>query len=103
MNNPWEYINNNKEWAGNATFTKITSDIYHVLFVIGIGLIAISLVLLFLRWALYRQQGGAINRRNTIVGPLLFKLILVAIICCLPYLVGEVFRIFNLIAKSLVA
>lgn len=103
VGNPWKYINENDKWAAGATFQGITRSLYQLMFSIGIGLIAISIVILFIRWALYRQQGGAVNRRNTLVGPLMFKLIIVSIISCLPYLIGELYRIINLIARSLVA
>lgn len=103
VGNPWRYINDNKDWAGEATFKGLTQDIYQLMFSIGIGLIALSVVILFIRWALYRQQGGAMNRRNALVGPLMFKLIIVAIMSCLPYLIGELYRIVNLVAKSIVS
>lgn len=101
--NPWQYINNNKTWGNGATLIKeLAGDIYQLVSKVGIGIIACSMLILILKWALYKNQEGALNRRNVLFGPLLFKLILVSTITCLPYLIGELWRIVNLIAASMV-
>lgn len=97
--NPWQFINNNSQWADNASLTPLTQDVYNLILVVGYGLIALSMVVMFLKWALYKKEDGSMNKRNTITGPLLFKLLMVILISCLPYLIGEVYRIINLIAR----
>ena len=101
--NPWQFINDNAKWADDEALKGLSADSYQLIFVIGLGLIALSMGLLYLKWALYRKEDGAMNRRNTLVGPLLFKFFLVILISCLPYLIGEVFRIVNVIAKAIVS
>lgn len=101
--NPWQHINNNAKWAEDAALQGMSADVYQAIYSIGMGLIGISYLVLWLRWALYTKQSGSINKRNEIVGPFIFKFFMVILITALPYLIGEVFRIINQIAKSIVS
>lgn len=103
VRNPWQFINENSKWADDPALQTMSADTYQLILVIGYGLIAMSMVVMFLKWALYRKEDGAINRRNTITGPLIFKFFLVILISCLPYLIGEVYRIINYIARQIVS
>lgn len=101
--NPWQYINENSTWADDMALKGISADIYQLILVVGYGLIGLSMVVMFLKWALYRKEDGSMNRRNTITGPLVFKFFLIILISCLPYLIGEVYRIINFIARQAVS
>lgn len=99
--NPWQFINENSKWADEPALTSMSQDVYQLILVVGYGLIALSMVVMFIKWALYKKEDGSMNRRNTITGPLLFKFFMVILISCLPYLIGEVYRIINYIARSM--
>lgn len=101
--NPFEFINTNDGFANDYALRGIVLDIFELLFSVGLGLIVVSLVVLFIRWALYRNKEGALNRRNVIVGPVIMKMILVAAISAFPYLITLVFQIINSIAKAAVS
>ncbi len=101
--NPWQHINNNAKWAEDPALMGISADVYQAVYSIGMGIIGISYLFLWLRWALYTKQSGSINKRNEIVGPFIFKFVMVVLISALPYLIGEVFRVVNLFAKSMVS
>lgn len=101
--NPWQHINDNAKWADDSVLKGLSADTYHLILSIGLGVITASVVVLWLKWGMHKKEDGAMNRRNAIVSPLLFKLFLVMLITCLPYLLGEVFRIINSVAKAFVS
>ena len=101
--NPFQFINTNKGFADEHALQMLARDLYKLMFSVGIGLIALSIIVLFIRWALYRNKEGAMNRRNVIVGPMLLKLMLVAAISAFPYLLTLVMEIVNSVAKAAVS
>lgn len=98
--NPFQFINTNEGFATDFALRRLVLDFFELMFSVGLGLIVISLVVLSVRWALYKNKEGALNRRNVIVGPVIMKMILVAAISAFPYLITLVFQIINSIAKS---
>lgn len=99
--NPWTFINSNKEWANNKEIRTMAADIYQLIYPIGMGLIVFSIVILFLKWGTKNYRNHGMGRRLSLVAPLLFKLCLVVALACLPYLIGEVWRIMNAIAVAM--
>lgn len=100
-NNPWTFINENSDWATSHEIRTLASSLYQLMYPIGLGLIAFSIVILFLKWGIKSYHNYGMSRRQGLVGPLIFKLCCVIAIACLPYLLGEVWRIMNSIARSM--
>lgn len=98
--NPWTFINDNREWATSHELRTLVRDFYQMMFSIGLGLIACSILILFLKWGTKNYSNHGMGRRLGLIWPLLFKLGCVTVLTCLPYLLGEIWRIFNTIAKA---
>lgn len=98
--NPWTFINDNREWATSHELRTLASGLYQLIYPIGLGLIACSILILFIKWGTKNYSNHGMGRRLGLIGPLLFKLCCVAALACLPYLLGEIWRIFNTIAKA---
>ena len=94
--NPWESLVYNK-WTVDTNVIRLSRDAYKILKYVGIGVIAISIVILYIRWGTNRE-----DRKGSLIKPLRMKIIFIIALAAFVYLVNLVWRLFDQFAAQLI-
>lgn len=94
--NPWKFLADNR-WTDDGTAKRMGSELYNFILPICLGLIALSIVVLFIRYGMNRE-----NRSGSLIKPLKMKLFFVVALAAFVYLVNLVWRIIDRFAAQLI-
>lgn len=95
--NPFDYIKDNT-FSDDERFYPYMASAVHAIVNIGIALIAISIVVLFIRWGITRKE----DKKNKLVAPLVWKLVALVILSGFIFFATLLYNIIDSIAAQMV-